>query len=125
MEKLFKKAKTKISRKTAMLIAAIAVTAISLAGTIVAGIFIFKTLEGMSEGAFQLSEKNEETIETINTEQLSELERKIQRKNALDEPRAGRLRNPFAKRGEDAPPAPDIPSSPFGADDSEELMPVQ
>jgi len=67
------------------------------AGLVWTGLFVSDTLNKISGDAFMLTEEERSNIEIINLEDLSALRGKIQKKNSLDAPRAGRLRNPFVE----------------------------
>ncbi|MFH1046988.1 MAG: hypothetical protein V1738_01695 [Patescibacteria group bacterium] len=75
-------------------------------GIVVTVIFISNILNRMSGDSFRLTEEDEQSIETIDLERLSELRDKIDDKNKLDEARAGRLRNPFAEPAPEPEPEP-------------------
>ena len=82
-------------RKMALRVVAVLVFLLVSASLVWTGLFVRDTLNKISGDAFMLSAEERSQIEIINLEELSELRNKIQKKNSLDAPRAGRLRNPF------------------------------
>lgn len=86
----------KISGKTASRIATVVVLFLSIGAIAAMVIFIYRTMNKIAYSSFELSETDQEAIETINLKGLSDLQARLEEKNALDQPRAGRPHNPFA-----------------------------
>lgn len=87
----------KISSKTAARIATVTVILLSLGAIVAMVIFIYRTMNKIAYSSFTLSEVEQEAIETIDLEGLAALKVRLEEKNALDPPRAGRPHNPFAE----------------------------
>ncbi len=96
----------KVSRGKIRMVASILMVTVSLCCIVATGVFVHQTIERITVNAFKLTEEDRESVETIELELLSELEKKIKAKNALDVPREGRLRNPFSERLPIDPPVP-------------------
>ncbi len=86
----------RISSKTAARIATIAVILVSIAAIVAMIVFLYRTMNKIATASFTLSEVDQEAIETIDLAGIEALQSRLNQKNALDEPRAGRPHNPFA-----------------------------
>lgn len=86
----------KISAKNLARIATATVLLLSIGAVAMMAIFIYQTLNRIAYSSFALSEVEQESIETIDLTGLAALQARLDEKNALDEPRAGRPHNPFA-----------------------------
>jgi hypothetical protein len=91
-----KKAKKGARIKLVSRIAMIGVIIFSVGMITAMIIFVYRTMNTIADSSFSLSEVDEEGIETIDLKGIEELRARLDVKNALDEPRAGRPHNPFA-----------------------------
>jgi len=86
----------KISAKNLARIATVSVMLLSIGAVAAMAVFIYRTMNRIAYSSFTLSEVEQESIETIDLTGLAALQARLDEKNALDEPRAGRPHNPFA-----------------------------